>query len=169
MERLPNRYPKISQSHKVPLYKGLSLFYPKLQKYSVLSMSLTRIWMVSWRKTYVYPTRMVMGNATEIVKEGFPKVRWWQFLYAIISVPIAILRSIIRIVSAAASTKSSPHAVSYNRFVELTPHVFCKMMLFMKLYVFGKCTGITWMTGKQSVECIYKGALWKGLCWQRIY
>lgn len=33
MERLPNRYPKISQSHKVPLYKGLSLFYPKLLKY----------------------------------------------------------------------------------------------------------------------------------------
>lgn len=32
MERLPNRYPKISQSHKVPLYKGLSLFYPKLLK-----------------------------------------------------------------------------------------------------------------------------------------
>lgn len=32
MERLPNRYPKISQSHKVPLYKGLSLFYPKLVK-----------------------------------------------------------------------------------------------------------------------------------------
>ena len=30
------------------------------------------------------------------------------FLYAIISVPIAILKSIIRIVSAAASTKSSP-------------------------------------------------------------
>ena len=34
MERLPNRYPKISQSHKVPLYKGLSLFYPKLHKNS---------------------------------------------------------------------------------------------------------------------------------------
>ena len=34
MERLPNRYPKISQSHKVPLYKGLSLFYPKLLKIS---------------------------------------------------------------------------------------------------------------------------------------
>lgn len=34
MERLPNRYPKISQSHKVPLYKGLSLFYPKLRKIS---------------------------------------------------------------------------------------------------------------------------------------
>ena len=36
MERLPNRYPKISQSHKVPLYKGLSLFYPKLQKNTVI-------------------------------------------------------------------------------------------------------------------------------------
>ena len=36
MERLPNRYPKISQSHKVPLYKGLSLFYPKLLKFIVL-------------------------------------------------------------------------------------------------------------------------------------
>ena len=60
--------------------------------------------------------------------------------------------------------KEFPHAVSYNRFVELMPRVFCKMMLFMKLYAFGKCTGITWMTGKQSVECIYKGALWKGLC-----
>ena len=35
MERLPNRYPKISQSHKVPLYKGLSLFYPKLHKIAV--------------------------------------------------------------------------------------------------------------------------------------
>ena len=35
MERLPNRYPKISQSHKVPLYKGLSLFYPKLLKKTV--------------------------------------------------------------------------------------------------------------------------------------
>jgi len=37
MERLPNRYPKISQSHKVPLYKGLSLFYPKLLKVCMLS------------------------------------------------------------------------------------------------------------------------------------
>ena len=36
MERLPNRYPKISQSHKVPLYKGLSLFYPKLLKNYIL-------------------------------------------------------------------------------------------------------------------------------------
>ena len=27
--------------------------------------------------------------------------------------------------------KEFPHAVSYNRFVELMPRVFCKMMLFM--------------------------------------
>ena len=30
-----------------------------------------------------------------------------------------------------------PDAVSYNRFVELMPRVFFKMMLFMKLYAFG--------------------------------
>ena len=40
MERLPNRYPKISQSHKVPLYKGLSLFYPKLMKKPLCAMPL---------------------------------------------------------------------------------------------------------------------------------
>ena len=42
MERLPNRYPKISQSHKVPLYKGLSLFYPKLQKISYTSAQFSK-------------------------------------------------------------------------------------------------------------------------------
>ncbi|TWJ13077.1 hypothetical protein JN06_02133 [Bacteroides zoogleoformans] len=30
-----------------------------------------------------------------------------------------------------------PDGVSYNRFVELMPRVFFKMMLFMKLYAFG--------------------------------
>ena len=32
-------------------------------------------------------------------------------------------------------------SISYNHFVELMPRVFFKMILFMKLYVFGKCTG----------------------------
>ena len=32
MERLLNRYPKISQLHGTPFYKGLSLFYPKLSE-----------------------------------------------------------------------------------------------------------------------------------------
>ena len=41
--------------------------------------------------------------------------------------------------------KDFPNAVSYNRFVELMPRVFLKMMLFMKLYAFGKCTGITFV------------------------
>lgn len=36
-----------------------------------------------------------------------------------------------------------PVAVSYNRFVEFVPRIFFKMMMFMKLYAFGKCTGIT--------------------------
>ena len=38
-----------------------------------------------------------------------------------------------------------PAAVSYNRFVELMPRVFLKMMLFMKLHAFGRCTGITFV------------------------
>ena len=49
MERLPNRYPKISQSHKVPLYKGLSLFYPKLLKYFVWQMISASLLMQWWQ------------------------------------------------------------------------------------------------------------------------
>ena len=49
MERLPNRYPKISQSHKVPLYKGLSLFYPKLLKYFVWQMTSASFLMQWWQ------------------------------------------------------------------------------------------------------------------------
>jgi len=40
-----------------------------------------------------------------------------------------------------------PDAVSYNRFVEL------KMMLFMKLYAFGKCTGITFVDSTMIPIC----------------
>lgn len=49
--------------------------------------------------------------------------------------------------------KEFPHAVSYNRFVELMPRVFCKMMLFMKLYAFGKCTGITFVDSTMIPVC----------------
>ena len=42
MERLPNRYPKIRRLHGTPLYKGLSLFYPKLQKYFVFQTITTK-------------------------------------------------------------------------------------------------------------------------------
>ena len=46
-----------------------------------------------------------------------------------------------------------PDAVSYNRFVELMPRVFFKMMLFMKLYTFGKCTGITFVDSTMIPVC----------------
>ncbi len=46
-----------------------------------------------------------------------------------------------------------PTAVSYNRFVELIPRVFFKMMLFMKLYAFGKCTGITFVDSTMILVC----------------
>ena len=46
-----------------------------------------------------------------------------------------------------------PNAVSYNRFVELMPRVFVEMMLFMKLYAFGKCTGITYVDSTMIPVC----------------
>ena len=61
MERLPNRYPKISQSHKVPLYKGLSLFYPKLLKnFVTVGNSLI---ISSWRSiNSIYSTAHILNR-----------------------------------------------------------------------------------------------------------
>ena len=49
--------------------------------------------------------------------------------------------------------KEFSNAVSYNRFVELMPRVFCKMMLFIKLYTFDKCTGITFVDSTMIPVC----------------
>ncbi len=38
-----------------------------------------------------------------------------------------------------------PHAVSYNRFVELQSRVFFPLMFFLNLRAFGRCTGITFV------------------------
>lgn len=46
-----------------------------------------------------------------------------------------------------------PDAVSYNRFVELMPKVFIEMLLFMRLYAFGKCTGITFVDSTMIPVC----------------
>ena len=46
-----------------------------------------------------------------------------------------------------------PDAVSYNRFIELMPRVFFKMMLFMKLYAFDKCMGITFVDSTMIPVC----------------
>ena len=46
-----------------------------------------------------------------------------------------------------------PAALSYNRFVELMPRVFLKMMLFMKLHAFGRCTGITFVDSTMIPVC----------------
>ena len=46
-----------------------------------------------------------------------------------------------------------PDAVSYNRFVELMPRVFCKLMLFMKLFAFGHCSGITYVDSTMIPVC----------------
>ena len=49
--------------------------------------------------------------------------------------------------------RESPDAVSYNRFVELIPGVFIAMTLFMKLYAFGRCTGITYVDSTMIPVC----------------
>ncbi|MBO1364515.1 IS982 family transposase [Prevotella sp. A2931] len=46
-----------------------------------------------------------------------------------------------------------PTAVSYNRFVELMPRVFFQLMAFMKLYAFGKCSGISFVDSTMIPVC----------------
>ena len=46
-----------------------------------------------------------------------------------------------------------PEAVSYNRFMGLMPRVFIEMLLFMRLYAFGKCTGITFVDSTMIPVC----------------
>ena len=46
-----------------------------------------------------------------------------------------------------------PKAVSYTRFVELMPRVFFKLMAFMRIQGFGKCTGISLVDSTMIPEC----------------
>ncbi len=46
-----------------------------------------------------------------------------------------------------------PTAVSYNRFVELMPRVFFPLMTFMRLYAFGKCSGISFVDSTMIPVC----------------
>ena len=63
------------------------------------------------------------------------------------------------------SLQSSP----IIRFVELMPRVFFKMMMFMKLYAFGKCTGITSVDSTVIPVCHnvrrYFNKVFAGLAW----
>lgn len=46
-----------------------------------------------------------------------------------------------------------PSAVSYNRFVELGKRVFFKLVFFLKLYAFGRCTGISFVDSTMIPVC----------------
>lgn len=46
-----------------------------------------------------------------------------------------------------------PNAVSYNRFVELENRVFFKMVFFLQLYAFGRCTGISFVDSTMIPVC----------------
>ena len=46
-----------------------------------------------------------------------------------------------------------PDAVSYNRFVELESRVFFKLMFFLNIHSFGRCTGITFVDSTMIPVC----------------
>ena len=46
-----------------------------------------------------------------------------------------------------------PNAVSYNRFVELEQRVFFKLVFFLKLFAFGRCTGISFVDSTMILVC----------------
>lgn len=60
-----------------------------------------------------------------------------------------------------------PSDVSYNRFVELESRVFFKLMLFLKLYAFGRCTGISFVDSAMIPVCHnlrhYANKVFKGI------
>ena len=71
-------------------------------------MSLTRILDGELKRNLRLPNQDGNGKRYRNRKGRLSESEVMTILYTIISVPIAILRSVIRIVSAAASTKSSP-------------------------------------------------------------
>ena len=60
-----------------------------------------------------------------------------------------------------------PDAVSYNRFVELESRVFFKLMFFLKLYAFGRCTGTSFVDSTMIPVCHnlrrYANKVFKGM------
>jgi hypothetical protein len=49
--------------------------------------------------------------------------------------------------------KEFPNAVFYNRFVEFESRVFFKMVFFLQLYAFGRCTGISFVDSAMIPVC----------------
>lgn len=50
-------------------------------------------------------------------------------------------------------TQNFPKAVSYNRFIELEQHVFFKLVFFIKLFAFGRCTGTNFVNSTMISVC----------------
>ena len=59
-----------------------------------------------------------------------------------------------------------PDAVSYNRFVELESRVFFKMMFFLNLHSFGRCTlGRNYLKNMVQLPRLLKHQLMKSIHW----
>lgn len=60
-----------------------------------------------------------------------------------------------------------PNAMSYNRFVELEQRVFFKLVFFLRLFAFGRCTGVSFVDSTMIPVCNnlrrYVNKVFKGL------
>lgn len=60
-----------------------------------------------------------------------------------------------------------PKAMSYNRFVELEQRVFFKLVFFLRLFAFGRCTGVSFVDSTMIPVCHnlrrYSNKVFKGL------
>lgn len=60
-----------------------------------------------------------------------------------------------------------PKAMSYNRFVELERRVFFKLVFFLRLFAFGRCTGVSFVDSTMIPVCHnlrrYANKVFKGL------
>lgn len=54
-----------------------------------------------------------------------------------------------------------PCAVSYNRFVELEHRAFFKLVFFLRLFAFGRCTGINFVDSTMIPVCMRTWRVWK--------
>ena len=94
-----------------------------------------------------------MVNVAEVVREGFLKVKIMTILVCYHFGTYRNFKEYYQNCIRGWLKKEFPALVFYNRFVELMPRVFFKMMLFMKLYAFGKCTGITFVDNTMIPVC----------------
>ena len=83
------------------------------------------------------------GVSIAIVNVLWAGRKSWQYSSAFISILSATSSIITSFMSRRTCTTCFQKQLSYNRFVELESRVAVEMMLFLQLFCFGRCTGIS--------------------------